>query len=417
MRRRSAHPRRACPERACLRPSPGRACPERRTVRRASPRPPAADFTRSLGAALLALAAWAALVSCGGRSLGGSPNDRDAALRPDATTRQDAAAGPDATARPDGGAQCQPNEWWELVPTPLESVTVLTQIPPEPGPAQDISVHISVRLEAFVRVGGPCEQMAGVSPMPLRNNLTEVHLQGYLWRYRGPASCPVQETLVPELLVLRDLQPGAWTVWDDFSMDGPGPNQPMASFTVRDCFPGEDCDCALWDGIPGVAGSSCRYDCQCEWPLACLYEGLVSDPMAGTCERSCSTDSDCPLPEECNMGVLDMPDGICQGWRQQDECGPGVGDCPPGWSCEPFGGGLPVYLCVPAPTSVFPGDPCTDSCDCAAGFFCSQTDAAGARTCQIPCRGNGDCPEGLLCEDPGGSWLVNNHVCGSFNDL
>lgn len=36
----------------------------------------------------------------------------------------------------------------------------------------------------------------------------------------------------PEFIVLRNLQPGDWTIWDDFSMDGPGPTSFSVSYLI-----------------------------------------------------------------------------------------------------------------------------------------------------------------------------------------
>jgi len=218
--------------------------------------------------------------------------------------------------------------------------------------------------------------------------------------------------LAPEYLALRDLDPGLWGVVDDFSMDGPGPYDAMASFFVRECLLGEDCGCALWDGTPGGPGAFCHYDCQCEWPLSCLYEGMMPNPPEGTCARTCSVDADCAPTEHCQTaGLEDAPEGICLAVHDH-ECGDVPGGCPAGWACEWRGGNdAGTYLCVPAMASGAIGMPCGTDCDCPAGYSCTEHDDTGQRTCQIKCRGNGDCPDTSECDEPG-SWSMNQQVCG-----
>jgi hypothetical protein len=294
---------------------------------------------------------------------------------------------------------CTEDEWWELAVTPLDNVIVTS--PHQPG-GPGLSQGISVRLQAIVPVSG-CDRLAAVQPT-VEWQSQQVHLASWVWRYHGPQDCPEVLELVPEMLVLRDIEPGDWTVWDEFSMDGPGA---LAEFHVEACRIGEDCGCALWDGIPGEAGASCYYDCQCAWPLSCVYEGMLDPEWGGTCQQTCSVDADCPLPSQCLLNVLDMPNGICSGWREDCEQ---QSDCPAGYDCRPLEDDPQYRFCQPDMEFDHNGDSCADDCDCPAGYDCLITNDIGMRSCHIRCRGNGDCPDYVTCEDPGGYW-VNNRIC------
>ncbi len=362
---------------------------------------------RALLALLATVAVFGLLLSgCGSRTVGG-PIYFDGSIRPDGIVSLDGSPPTDGSPHRDAGALCEPDTWWELVATPLESVTVLTQLPSDPG----VDEGISVRLKATLLVSG-CDRMAGVTPSA-DYDARRIHLLGYVWSYHGPAACPEVARLVPEIFVFRYLYPGLWDVVDDAYTGAP--DQPLAGFGVRECPGSEDCFCDLWDGIPGGPNASCRHDCQCQWPMSCLYEGMMDPTFGGSCQLTCSTSSDCTAPMYCLMDVMDAPEGICVGTRA-DECAPGQpSDCPSGRVCLWQGeAGDGAYLCVPGPTDVFPGQPCAEDCDCPAGFTCDILDDTEMRSCQIQCRGNGDCPDGLACDDLGG-WLVNNRVCDAFN--
>lgn len=382
------------------RTSPARPTRPRPCSRLRVPRAPRRGRALLVTVAILGLGPAALGAGCGGRTFWA--NDDDAGIDdPDAATDPDARVDPDASTDPDGGPppQCIEDEWWELIATPLDSVTVTS---PHQMGGPGLSRGISARVKALVPVGG-CDRLAAVQPT-VEWATQRIHLASWVWRYHGPAACPEMIALVPEMLVFRDLDPGTWSVWDEFSMDGPGA---LARLEVQACRVGEDCACNLWDGIPGEIGASCHYDCQCAWPLSCLYEGMLDPEWGGSCQQTCSTDADCPLPSRCLFDVLDMPTGICTDWREG--CSDHA-DCAAGHACRPLEDDPQLRYCQPEMTPDSIGVQCGDDCDCPAGYDCVVLDDTGMRHCQIPCRGNGDCPESLTCEDPGG-WWVNNRVC------
>ena len=53
---------------------------------------------------------------------------------------------------------------------------------------------------------------------------------------------------------------------------------------------------------------------------------------------------------------------------------------------------------------------CEFDCDCPAGYSCTRLESEFPYTCQIPCRGSGDCPESLTCYAGDGA-LSNAIVC------
>ncbi len=352
---------------------------------------------------LLSTVALSAVVGCGGRTLWANPDGGTNSTQ-DAATQRDSAVRPDAHVSPDGGGQeCQEGEWWELGPTALDSVTVTSPQLSGPGMPQGVAV----RLKAMVTLRG-CDRLAGVTPSADWTT-QQITLSAYVWHYQGLEDCPSQLSQAPEMFALSDLEQGTWTVWDAFSPDGPGA---LASFHMGDCVQGQDCFCDAWDGVPGTAGSQCQYDCMCQWPLTCVYEGMMDPTWGGTCQQTCSTDSDCPLPYQCVWNVLDMPEGVCDFQRAtcaNDE------DCAEGFACLPWDENPTQRFCQPDMDPDLIYTQCEDDCDCPVGYQCLEMDDAGMRYCQIPCRGNGDCPEYLTCEDPGG-WWQNNRTCGGFYD-
>jgi len=128
----------------------------------------------------------ALLVACGGRTMGGGQIHHDAGLHPDASVGPDAAPLSDASVGPDGGPTCQEDTWWVLLPTPVATVDVLTEAPPQSGTPQGVTV----RLRAMVPVGG-CDQMAGVTAYqePQDDQGGVIHLQSWVWQYQA-ASVP-----------------------------------------------------------------------------------------------------------------------------------------------------------------------------------------------------------------------------------
>ncbi|MDY0004177.1 MAG: hypothetical protein RBU30_22955 [Polyangia bacterium] len=357
----------------------------------------------ALRLALAMLLAPALLLAsgCGGRTPWGTW--QDAGPGQDAAPPRDSTVPRDSGPQPDSGV-CEEDEWWELFATPAQEANVLS---PHGWLSEGMPQGISVRLKVDVAVGG-CNRLAGVR-VSLDWEARQVHVMPYLWVYHGTDYCSDVLRLEPEILALPDLEPGGWTVWDDHAWNGP---TLLTSFRVRECMDGEDCQCYLWDGVPGSHGDQCRYDCQCSWPLGCVYEGMVDPEWGGSCTQTCSVDSDCPLPMKCIFYAFDVPEGFCA--MEREAC-TADSECPDGHTCQPGPYDNNKNYCQPAMEVLWEVLRCTDDCDCPWGYACTSTSDTMTRSCQIPCRGNGDCPEYLVCDEPGSYWM-DIQVCSGWWD-
>lgn len=303
---------------------------------------------------------------------------------------------------PDGGVPCVEDDRWELVPVPISEITLMTW--PDPGGA--IPRGRAVRVTAWVEVGG-CDRMGGVQAE--QGQQRRIRLSAYIWEYQGNGICPDSLMIAPEVWEFRDLEAGQWRVRDAHPQADP---DTRLSFEVRECLDGEDCYCDLWLGIPGGPGESCQYDCMCEWPLVCVHEGMPSTDGMGYCYQTCSVDSDCDLPHRCIWGWEDMAEGICDMSRAY--CS-GDLECAPGFGCLPGGTDPSHSFCQPTMDGNDVWTPCVDDCDCSEGSECVLSEQTMGYTCQIPCRGNGDCPEWMMCDDLGW-WYRNTLFCTGFWD-
>ena len=344
--------------------------------------------------AALVLGLWA----CGGRSVSGiNGNNVDGSLRPDGTS------GRDGTVRPDGGtvtdgsvrpdaSQCEHGDTWSLEEVPIDAIDVLTS-EAFGGP---VSEGIGIRVRAVISVGG-CDEPAGLTG-EVGDSGQAFFLRASKWVYQGPRPCPELETQIPLFTLITPWSTGPVTVLD---RNG----QQQAQFGVRRCRQGADCYCNVWDGIPGEVGDSCEYDCQCSYPMTCVFDGDPTFPPQGRCFETCSTDADCApgLGLVCQMGVLDAPEGVCE--RGDRSCHSDA-DCRAGFSCLPTDQDPSLKACQPTMPRDLTTDRCEDDCDCPAGYRCS--DIYRARTCVIPCRGRFDCPETLCC----GQWMDHEMYSG-----
>jgi hypothetical protein len=251
-----------------------------------------------------------------------------------------------------------------------------------------------------------CDQLAGVQS-EVDTVQTRIHLRAYVWRYMGTYTCPPGIEYFDEYFAFRDLFAGSpWTIVDAYEAL---PNPARATAVIRECMVGEDCNCTLWDGIPGRTGESCMYDCMCQWPLGCVWEGQTPPLGGGWCYKTCSVDADCPPPHKCVFNYEDIPEGICEFAR--DECA-GDQDCQPGFTCQyvsdPDGRG---EFCLPNMSTTEVGETCADDCDCSDGLSCVVTDDIGMRSCQIKCRGDWDCPGEMCCDAGDLGWTDNLLRC------
>lgn len=135
---------------------------------------------------------------------------------------------------------------------------------------------------------------------------------------------------------------------------------PVAGFAGDPCNDNDDCEsrfCVAALDDPRIKYCSSRCDPdepiaeQCDPPLgrcvaadggepACHYTGITPGAQG----------ADCTDGSECRSGACDPDHGICV-----EQCGDGLPECPEGYSCESFGGG--VKACTIPP----------DGCGCAAG--------------------------------------------------
>ena len=347
---------------------------------------------------IFALVAGIGLSACGGRSVSGinqNQNEQDGSVRQDGSPDTDGglidADMTDGTVRPDA-AGCEHGDSWSVVDVPIDDIRILTT-EALGGPATE---GIGVRIQALITIGG-CEEPAGLIWEQDFGN-QQIVLHASKWVYNGPRPCPEFEMQVPLFAAVSSWERGRWTVVDANSYLA-------ADFGVRRCPQGEDCYCELWDGIPGDVGDSCHYDCQCSYPMTCVFDGAPTFPPQGHCYKTCSSDSDCSAEAglTCQMGVLDAPEGVCV--RGDRTCN-NDSDCKPGFSCLPAQGDPSVKVCRPTMPEDLTTDRCEDDCDCPEGYKCS--DVFRAKTCVIPCRGMFDCPGTLCC----GMWLDHDLYSG-----
>jgi len=342
-----------------------------------------------------------AMAACGGRTLTGVTNTNqvrwdagpDGHVWPDGHVFADGHIRPDGQVLPDANVQCQGDQW-SLTQVPIQSVEVLTGQNTRWGA---ISEGIAIRLHTTVEVGG-CDQLAAVTWAQSNNT---IDLYATVWTYQGQDLCPEALIVVSTYQAFSNLSPGAWTIEDGSNMTT------MGQFRVRPCRNGEDCYCQVWDGIPGEEGASCRYDCQCSYPLQCVVDGMLDPMVGGTCLRTCSTDSGCNPPRGCNLDEQNEPVGVCSidGHACTNDS-----DCRPGFSCKPLGDQPNTSWCQPTMETDALDQACHDDCDCPAGYSCAMTHARGGKTCQIKCRGELDCPmnQSLCC----GEWHGNEYYPG-----
>lgn len=330
---------------------------------------------------------WVLLAAgCGGRSVSSAENQNNGN-----TTTPDGSVPMDAGDRPDGGTTpCDVDDAWQLMATPLSSITVLN---PALG-GNGIPQGVTVRVEVEVDYTG-CDQMAGVQFDIFPQDLL-VLLTGYVWRYEGSADCPHGLQTGVERIALPELTAGDWELLDSLI------NSPGVPFWVRPCTAAEDCTCDSWQGVPGDWGATCEYDCMCAPELGCVMDG------SGGCYQTCSVTSDCPLPLFCNDFLPQTSTGVCLSTGLLESCTSDA-DCAAGYAClaEPELG----LVCLAAMDPDHRGTPCVVDCDCAQGFACVTLRPGEPPSCQIKCRGNRDCPRTTTCDDPGSPQGFNRLVC------
>lgn len=338
---------------------------------------------------------------CGGRTVSGvNVNQNDDSGVPDAHI-SDGTVQPDSSLSdalpPDAWQPCEYEDSWTLEPAILEEITVLNPMATGTG----IPEGVSVRIKAMIPVTG-CDRMAGVQ-YTMYGGGTEgiIELSGFVWRYEGDRPCPDMMQFVPEFFSFPGLSVGEWEVYDAL-IDGP-----PTLFTVRTCMDGEDCYCDFWNGVPGDWGSSCNHDCMCQDELGCNYEGDTMNP--GVCYETCSVTADCPVGLFCHHDMLsDTPNGVCLTTGLIDECV--EGGCEPGFECR-HNPEVGYRVCTAVMDPDYMDTPCEIDCDCPAGFSCLSLPYFDNKTCQIMCRGNQDCPDGIgiYCDGPG--HLENLLIC------
>jgi hypothetical protein len=176
---------------------------------------------------------------------------------------------------------------------------------------------------------------------------------------------------------------------------------------------------------PPVSGGVCDPVSQCgcgptenctfyQGKLACVsqgtaapYSGCNDDPdcargyqcVSSVCERSCSgpTDTACGESARCRQLTFDgqpiSGDYACT--RNCNPAHPQVDDdrfdaCPAGMSCDSRGD---YSTCAPATATGTSGKLCTDSTECASGFYCSSLNLC-EKWCEV---GSNDCGAGSTC--------------------
>jgi hypothetical protein len=170
--------------------------------------------------------------------------------------------------------------------------------------------------------------------------------------------------------------------------------------------------------IAGVCEDSCATETDCRAGYSCFDVGLA----AGVCMPDCESNTDCG-----GTGVCNTYSGYCEpvGAKAKDGAACGAdADCESGWCLAESSTGRPGGFCVSAcePGSGFcpdsgycedesttPGGPafayCLDTCatsaDCRAGYSCYEwTDTVGA--CWPNCTADAQCPDSGTCNEYSG---------------
>lgn len=273
-------------------------------------------------------------------------------------------------------AQCEAEQYLRLVAVPLRELYLMD--PPSVAAGQ------TLRVAAGVEVGG-CSWLAHVGVVASDDDQRLITVQAYLWEEVGPAvTCAADVGYQEELLPFMTMLHGEWMVRDAMA----GESGFEVTYLVVGCWAG---DCACVNSGPGEtpAGSYCDYDCDCAGALRCLSRPAgVGDRE---CARSCSDESQCSPWETCSL-----VDGALYGHctdSPADECTPG--SCPAGFLCTQDSD--VANHCEAAHDLSGLGQSCLCHAECAPGLWCTELDVPGPHSCQIPCRGQADCPTGVTC--------------------
>jgi hypothetical protein len=154
-----------------------------------------------------------------------------------------------------------------------------------------------------------------------------------------------------------------------------------------DCTGGDSCIGGTWHDFCAVAYSgACTVDSTCS-----MFSGATCDSSVATCTMSCSQHSDCG----CDAGITDsdIQSGACTTPCSEGACRTSCGsdsDCPLGTWCLQ---GTYYGTCTRATPEI--GSPCaaTFQCNTSANDFCSN----GMHLCARSCTTHDDCgcPAGL----------------------
>lgn len=163
---------------------------------------------------------------------------------------------------------------------------------------------------------------------------------------------------------------------------------------AADCGLGSGCAREALSGFPhGACLRYCRPgDGRCAPGFQCLG---ATGTQPGFCQKTCTTDADCPASRVCSRDGAQNATGTCEPLCQSDaEC--------QGGHCN-----LQTALCQPdAPGKAVVGAACTAASECQSGYCRRLTPAGdagvGASVCTVVCdRRKQVCPTGTTCTDDG----------------
>lgn len=125
-------------------------------------------------------------------------------------------------------------------------------------------------------------------------------------------------------------------------------------------------------------------------PSAVFVNRVEAETCRGEATPHCLEDDDCPAAEACVCdATVSSPGGVNKSTNSTDACLPA--DCNSSMDCESGVCGVAF-------------DPCGVDGHAATGLYC--------RSDSDPCRTAADCPDGMTCAAPHGTWdCVSTTTC------